>query len=560
MQRFGAVGGDPAPEDNGGIVEQPGALANFVNRFGGQAESFFFYNNTVEIRFEKIEHKYYLVDPELGSLTLLKNISTVSHIVDRSHALIPWTAKVTVEKMLRLVPTYNAELNPANPPLLVLKHLTLEEFTKLALEAKSAHSDKLDDAGEVGKIAHSWLEKYILATLASQDTAELLDKKCVDPRSTSCVDAALAWIKAHNVRWLETERKVYSKKHQCSGTMDGLALTDSCSDPTCCRVQYKDHLSLIDWKTSNYLYIEFLYQTAAYQGFYTEEFPEQHIDDRWVIRLGKEDAEFDPWYLGPETFQEDFDGFIACLTLRRIVDSVEERMKFQKKMVRDAKKAQRVAARELRIAAERAAKAAAKAEAKRLKLEEKERIKREAKVEREKLRAEKKAEKLNAKLASRPISPTPVLEGKDAEDFLEAVRITEPITTERQQWMDNLAEQSKAAEGRSRESKRETITCESTAERGDGTRSVSDQKEISDTRPSLDLNTLIETARAYKPTPAEEEEQRRSFAYGNVALHNPNVTREMVDKVADEMKQKPRSGVQYDEAPVVRKPFVIPTE
>lgn len=44
---------------------------------------------------------------------------------------------------------------------------------------------------------------------------------------------------------------------------------------------------------------------------------------------------------------------------------------------------------------------------------------------------------------------------------------------------------------------------------------------------------------AHQPmTPAEREAQRRSFAYGNAALSNPNVTRELVDKVADEMAQR----------------------
>jgi hypothetical protein len=539
MQRFGAVGSnDPAPEDEG-IVEQPGALANFVNRFAGKAESFFFYNGTIEVRFESEDHKYYLVDPELGNLTLLKNSSTVSHIVDRSHALIPWTAKVTVEKMLRLVPTYNAELDPSKPPILVLKHMTLEEFTKLAMEAKSAHSDKLDDAGEVGKIAHNWLEKYILAIMAKDDATvqALLDKKCSDPRSTNCVDAALVWMKAHNVRWLQTERKVYSKKHQCSGTMDGLALTDSCNDPICCKTQFKDHLSLIDWKTSNYLYTEYLFQTACYEAFYMEEFPEEQIDDRWVLRLGKEDAEFDPWYLGPEDFQLDFDGFVACLTLRRIVDQIEERMRERKTYIRKARKAQRVAERELWIAAERAAKAAAKAEAKRLKLEEKERIKREAKAERERIRAEKKAAKLNGKTTA---VVTAVTEQREVPALQEESVLAGPAPV-------LLSKDTNGQEP-------EAASQERTVHGGDNVQGITGIIAAPDTP---DLEGLIAAAKAYKPTPAEEEEQRRSFAYGNVALHNPDVTREMVDKVADAMK--PRPSVQYDEEPVVRK-FVIPTE
>jgi hypothetical protein len=37
-------------------------------------------------------------------------------------------------------------------------------------------------------------------------------------------------------------------------------------------------------------------------------------------------------------------------------------------------------------------------------------------------------------------------------------------------------------------------------------------------------------------TPEEEEEQRRSWAFGNVSLSNSTITRETVDSVANEMK------------------------
>ena len=39
-------------------------------------------------------------------------------------------------------------------------------------------------------------------------------------------------------------------------------------------------------------------------------------------------------------------------------------------------------------------------------------------------------------------------------------------------------------------------------------------------------------------TPEQIEAQRRSFAFGNVSMSNPNVTRELVDRVADEMKER----------------------
>lgn len=51
-----------------------------------------------------------------------------------------------------------------------------------------------------------------------------------------------------------------------------------------------------------------------------------------------------------------------------------------------------------------------------------------------------------------------------------------------------------------------------------------------------------------KPALTAAEEQRRGFVHGNVSLSNPNVTREVVDRVADEMAMKlpgTRVGCDY---------------
>jgi hypothetical protein len=47
---------------------------------------------------------------------------------------------------------------------------------------------------------------------------------------------------------------------------------------------------------------------------------------------------------------------------------------------------------------------------------------------------------------ARPIEATPVLKGKDAKVFLEQIKITEPISTERKLWMARLVAEAKAAE------------------------------------------------------------------------------------------------------------------
>ncbi|MBB5043254.1 hypothetical protein [Shinella fusca] len=49
------------------------------------------------------------------------------------------------------------------------------------------------------------------------------------------------------------------------------------------------------------------------------------------------------------------------------------------------------------------------------------------------------------------------------------------------------------------------------------------------------LRTLIEAARKAPRTKSDLEVQRRSFAYGNTHFENEKITREMVNRIADEM-------------------------
>jgi len=52
---------------------------------------------------------------------------------------------------------------------------------------------------------------------------------------------------------------------------------------------------------------------------------------------------------------------------------------------------------------------------------------------------------------------------------------------------------------------------------------------------SEELQQLIEATRNVDMTPAEQEEQRRSFAFGNANIENQRVTRETVARAAQLM-------------------------
>jgi hypothetical protein len=52
------------------------------------------------------------------------------------------------------------------------------------------------------------------------------------------------------------------------------------------------------------------------------------------------------------------------------------------------------------------------------------------------------------------------------------------------------------------------------------------------------LSRLIEMAKAVTVSEDQREEQRRSFVYGNTAFENRHITREMVNRQADALKDR----------------------
>ena len=296
-----------------------------MERFGdGPTVSYWFYDKTVEVRYAHKPHIYYLVEHTFAGeeiLTPLPNVSTVCHIIDKSEILIPWACKVMANKLLATVPVIKTPLGDQ------FVNMQLSDFERLVTESKRAHKDILEDAGNVGTIAHNWIEMYIKSVLANDTVRrdEILSRFPENERARNGVIAAMTWMQSHNVRWICTERKIYSREFRFSGTEDGKAMVDSCDDPLCCPTPFKDRVSTVDWKTSNYLYYEYILQISAYDHADAEEFPEEASQDGWIIRLGKEDAECETWHI--EDLPRHFETFMLCLRLKADVDEAKVRLK-----------------------------------------------------------------------------------------------------------------------------------------------------------------------------------------------------------------------------------------
>ena len=52
------------------------------------------------------------------------------------------------------------------------------------------------------------------------------------------------------------------------------------------------------------------------------------------------------------------------------------------------------------------------------------------------------------------------------------------------------------------------------------------------------LEFLLEQAKKVQMTPAQQEEQRRSFAYGTTKIEHDLITRDMIDEAAERMAKQ----------------------
>jgi hypothetical protein len=282
-------------------------LDNFIQRWGNVTEEYKFYGDSVSLRYDFDKHKYLRIESE--KLIEVPSVTQITHILDKSAALLNWATKLMAQEVLDQIPLSN------NGRI----ETSLEDFTELILNAKSAHTRKLEDASDVGKQAHSFLEDYIKEIISHNPH---IKERPHDPRANSCIDAALDWVSKFNVRFLFTERKVYSKQFDFAGTLDGLAIVDVSEE-------LKDRKCLIDWKTSSGVWPEHMLQSAAYCHAFQEETGET-IDDRFILRLDKTDGSFNAFYVPHEEFATDFQAFVNALDLTRSIDTIKTRMNIKK--------------------------------------------------------------------------------------------------------------------------------------------------------------------------------------------------------------------------------------
>lgn len=167
----------------------------------------------------------------------------------------------------------------------------LKEVTK---KSKTKPEEIMQKALDVGSAVHSCLEIMVKRQIQNNHkkiewgkiTQEELN--ALLPVSTpienvklifNCLIAFGEWANKIDFRPVESELTVYSKKHQFAGTLDAIGLV-------------KGKLAVIDFKSSKAIYSEMALQLSAYKFAY-REMSKKAVPEMWILRLGKEDGEFE---------------------------------------------------------------------------------------------------------------------------------------------------------------------------------------------------------------------------------------------------------------------------
>jgi hypothetical protein len=132
-----------------------------------------------------------------------------------------------------------------------------------------------DNAAEAGSIAHDMIDAWVHGgewQPNGGETEETLDK------AQKGFEGFLSWATSTHLEVIETEVSLVSERHRYGGTIDGIG-------------RLNGETVLLDWKSSNRLYGDYIIQIAAYVKL-LEECRRERVTGIHLLRVGKVHGDF----------------------------------------------------------------------------------------------------------------------------------------------------------------------------------------------------------------------------------------------------------------------------
>lgn len=166
--------------------------------------------------------------------------------------------------------------------------------------------EERDNAALAGNIAHDCIEAKILGKPLPE--VGQLDRALFE-KAMNAYHQFLEWQEQTRIEIVATERSYVSERYQFGGTVDAIGR------------DMKGRIVLLDWKTSNSVYQDYLVQLAAYALLLEECAPEWTPSAFHLLRVAKESADFAHHFFG-----ELEDAKKAFLLMRDLYD-IDKRLK-----------------------------------------------------------------------------------------------------------------------------------------------------------------------------------------------------------------------------------------
>lgn len=215
---------------------------------------------------------------EVEGVGKFPSVTTILGVIAKP-ALIGWAKKMVA---LAIEPTLKGIKDGSIP----LDSIDVELILK---NAKANPKEVTEEAGDIGTQVHKHLEDIVKNKIANPQIEwnafeiawnETSNDLPIDKRVVSCVDAFFKWAIEVDFKPVVSELMVYSKKLGYAGTLDTAGIVNGV-------------LSVIDFKSSKAYYDEMGIQISAYRHAYAEMTKAKRVDGMMILRLGKEDGEFE---------------------------------------------------------------------------------------------------------------------------------------------------------------------------------------------------------------------------------------------------------------------------
>ncbi len=143
--------------------------------------------------------------------------------------------------------------------------------------------EEAETAADIGTVAHELVEASIRGDLTTPKFQEILAQlpdEEAQKRARGAYGAYCAWVEQSKLIIVEQEIPLVSEQYRFGGTPDAIGEIDG-------------NLCLVDWKTSNSVYQDYLIQLAAYKQLWEENNPERPITSGFhLCRFSKEHGDF----------------------------------------------------------------------------------------------------------------------------------------------------------------------------------------------------------------------------------------------------------------------------